>query len=517
MLWLTVFFVVPLGFLAYQSLQSGNFDVGYSFSWAWGNYWHAVRDYRAQFIRSLEYAGIATLLALVVSYPVAYWIAFRGGRWKNLLLLFIVAPFFVTYLIRTLAWQTILEDHGFVVNTLQNLHVLGSGGRLLATGTAVVAGITYNFLPFMALPLYVSLEQVDPRLIEAAEDLYANKIRAFLRVTLPLSLPGVVAGTLLTFIPAAGGCDVVHSHGCDPRLRRGLRVHRRYRAVDRDSPLSAVAVQRNRPRRSVLASVWAFVKRNVLTVYSILFFIYLMLPIAVVVVFSFNNPVGKFNYTWQGFTWNNWRYWNGVPGIQSAITLSLEIALIASLVATALGTMIALALVRYRFRTRAATNILIFLPLSTPEIVLGASLLTLFLNVTFFPFGFWTILIAHVMFCISFAVVTVKARLIGFDRHLEEAAMDLGANEFTTFRKVTLPLITPAVLAAFLLCFAISVDDFVVTYFNSGSSVTFPIYVWGAARIGAPAQVNVIGTAIFVIAISAALANVLIQMRREKR
>ena len=281
--------------------------------------------------------------------------------------------------------------------------------------------------------------------------------------------------------------------------------------------MSAVAVQRNRPRRSVLASVWAFVKRNVLTVYSILFFIYLMLPIAVVVVFSFNNPVGKFNYTWQGFTWNNWRYWNGVPGIQSAITLSLEIALIASLVATALGTMIALALVRYRFRTRAATNILIFLPLSTPEIVLGASLLTLFLNVTFFPFGFWTILIAHVMFCISFAVVTVKARLIGFDRHLEEAAMDLGANEFTTFRKVTLPLITPAVLAAFLLCFAISVDDFVVTYFNSGSSVTFPIYVWGAARIGAPAQINVIGTAIFGIAVTLMLVNVLIQNRRTKQ
>src|SRR5437870_2916813 len=204
MLWLTIFFVVPLGFLAYQSLQSGNIDFGYAFTWAWGNYWHAIRDYRDQFVRSLEYAGLATVIALVVSYPVAYWIAFRGGRWKNLLLLFIVAPFFVTYLIRTLAWETILADHGFVVHTLQNLHFLGSGGRLLATGTAVVAGITYNFLPFMALPLYVSLEQVDPRLIEAAEDLYANKVRAFLRVTLPLSLPGVVAGTLLTFIPAAG-------------------------------------------------------------------------------------------------------------------------------------------------------------------------------------------------------------------------------------------------------------------------------------------------------------------------
>jgi spermidine/putrescine transport system permease protein len=280
--------------------------------------------------------------------------------------------------------------------------------------------------------------------------------------------------------------------------------------------LTAVAVQRSPARRSFVASTWALVKRHVLTVYSILFFAYLMLPIAVVAVFSFNNPPGKFNYTWHSFTWNNWRYWNGVPGIQSAIVLSLEIALIASLVATVLGTMIALALVRYNFRFRAGTNILIFLPLSTPEIVLGASLLTLFLNFTFVPFGFWTILIAHVMFCISFAVVTVKARLIGFDRHLEEAAMDLGANEWTTFQKVTLPLITPAVLAAFLLCFAISVDDFVVTYFNAGSSVTFPIFVWGAARIGAPPQVNVIGTAIFVIAVSGMLVNVLIQGRRSK-
>ena len=203
-LWLSVFFVVPLGFLAYQSLQSGNFDIGYSFTWAWGNYWDALRNYHGQFIRSLEYAGIATALALFLSYPVAYWIAFRGGRWKNLLLLFIVAPFFVTYLIRTLAWETILADHGTVVHTLQHLHVLGAGGRLLATSTAVVTGITYNFLPFMALPLYVSLEQIDQRLLEAAQDLYASRWKAFVRVTLPLSLPGIVAGTLLTFIPAAG-------------------------------------------------------------------------------------------------------------------------------------------------------------------------------------------------------------------------------------------------------------------------------------------------------------------------
>ena len=161
-------------------------------------------DYHEHLIRSFVYAGLATLIALVISYPLAYWIAFRGGQWKNLFLLAIIAPFFVTYLIRTLAWQTILSDNGYVVDTLRTLHVLGEDGRLLATSTAVVAGITYNFLPFMALPLYVALEQIDPRLIEAAQDLYASKLQAFLRVTLPLSLPGVFAGTLLTFIPAAG-------------------------------------------------------------------------------------------------------------------------------------------------------------------------------------------------------------------------------------------------------------------------------------------------------------------------
>jgi spermidine/putrescine transport system permease protein len=280
--------------------------------------------------------------------------------------------------------------------------------------------------------------------------------------------------------------------------------------------MSTVAVPARRERRGFLSAVWALVKRHVLTVYSILFFAYLLLPIAVVVVFSFNNPPGKFNYTWNEFTWDNWRYWDGVPGIRSSIVLSLQIALLASVVATALGTAIALALVRYRFRGRASTNILIFLPLSAPEIVLGASLLTLFLHLSFVTFGFTTILIAHIMFCISFAVVTVKARLVGFDRHLEEAAMDLGANEWTTFRKVTLPLIAPAILAALLLCFAISIDDFVVTYFNSGNRITFPLFVWGSARIGAPPQVNVIGTAIFVIALTAMLVNVLVQMRRSK-
>jgi spermidine/putrescine transport system permease protein len=202
--WLALFFVAPLGFLGYQSLQTGTFDTGYTFDWAFSNYWDAVRDYHEQFVRSFVYAGIATVVALLVSYPLVYWIAFHAGRWKNVFLILIVAPLFVTYLVRTLAWLNILADEGPVVGFLRDIHVLGADGRLLATSVAVVAGITYNFLPFMALPVYVSLEQIDARLLEAAEDLYASKRQAFLRVTLPLSAPGIVAGTLLTFIPAAG-------------------------------------------------------------------------------------------------------------------------------------------------------------------------------------------------------------------------------------------------------------------------------------------------------------------------
>jgi spermidine/putrescine transport system permease protein len=259
-----------------------------------------------------------------------------------------------------------------------------------------------------------------------------------------------------------------------------------------------------------------FVRKHLLTAYAILAFAYLLVPIAVVILFSFNDPGGRYNFTWQGFTLDQWRNWDGVPALKDAMLLSLKIGVVASVVATVLGTLIALALVRYGFRGRGAANLLIFVPMATPEVVLAASLLALFLNVSsVLQLGFWTILIAHIMFCISYVVVTVKARLIGFDRSLEEAAMDLGADELTTFRKVTLPLIAPAILAGGLLAFALSIDDFVITYFNAGSEITFPIFVWGSAQRGVPPQVNVFGTVIFVVALTLMVVNVLYQRRRE--
>ena len=257
------------------------------------------------------------------------------------------------------------------------------------------------------------------------------------------------------------------------------------------------------------------VRHHLLTVFALLALAYLILPIAVVVLFSFNDPVGRFNYTWSGFTLDHWASPFGVPGLSEAMRASIEIAVLSSLAATVLGTLIALALVRYAFRGRAATNLFIFLPMTTPEVVLGASLLTLFLNLGVAT-GYWTIVLAHVMFNISFVVVTVRARLVGFDRHLEEAAMDLGANEWTTFVRVTLPLIAPGIMAGGLLAFALSIDDFVITSFNSGAVVTFPLYVYGAARVGVPPQVNVLGTLIFLVAAGLMLATVMIQNRRAK-
>jgi spermidine/putrescine transport system permease protein len=211
-LWLLVFFALPMVYQASTSVQTGSLEEGFKVTWHFQTYWNALADYWPQFLRSVLYAGAATILCLVLGYPLAYLIAFRAGRWRNVVLILVIAPFFTSFLIRTLAWKTILADGGPVVGALNTLHVLDvtnwlgftSGDRVLATPLAVVCGLTYNFLPFMILPLYTSLERIDGRLHEAAGDLYAKPFTTFRKVTFPLSMPGVVSGTLLTFIPASG-------------------------------------------------------------------------------------------------------------------------------------------------------------------------------------------------------------------------------------------------------------------------------------------------------------------------
>ncbi len=254
-----------------------------------------------------------------------------------------------------------------------------------------------------------------------------------------------------------------------------------------------------RRRRSPLE----WVRENLIALIAGLAFFYMLLPNAVVVLFSFNRPAGRFNYTWQHFSFDAWLHPCAAPGMCTALGLSLKIGLLATLLSTTLGTLAAFALARHRFRGRSATNLLIFLPMATPEVVMGSSLLTLFVNLRF-PLGATTILIAHVMFDISFVIVTVKARIAGLDPRLEQAAMDLYANERQTFFRVTLPLVAPGIAAGALLAFALSFDDYIITNFNaSASSVTFPMYVYGAASRGTPVQINVIGTVMFLLALLA--------------
>src|ERR1043165_1455943 len=247
------------------------------------------------------------------------------------------------------------------------------------------------------------------------------------------------------------------------------------------------------PRRNSSSASRDRLRHWGLAVWSVLALLYLFIPVFIVVLFSFNDNQGRFNFTWQGFTLRHWQHPFADPDLAKALTTSLEVALIATLIATALGTFMAMALVRYRFRGRGAVDFFVFMPLSSPEVVLGAALLSLFLTINVST-GFTTIVIAHVMFCVSYVVVTVKARLEGMDRHIEEAAMDLGATEWTTFRKVTLPMIAPGVAAAAMLSAALSIDDYVITSFNAGQTQTFPLFIFGATRQGVPAEVNGLAT-----------------------
>jgi len=263
--WLLLFFAVPLYYMVRISLEQGTIFEGYHFSWHFKNYTDALSAYHTQFARSLLYAGAATLISFVISYPLAYAIAFRGGKWKNALLLLVVLPFFVTYLIRTLSWETILADDGVVVHTLQSLGLVSQNGRVLATTGAVIAGITYNFLPFMILPLYASLERIDARMLEAGYDLYGTRRAVFTKVTLPLSLPGIVAGVLLTFIPAAGDFINAQLLGTPRQAMIGNVIQSRY-LVTTDYPTAAALSFMLMALILVLVLVWArFVGTEALT------------------------------------------------------------------------------------------------------------------------------------------------------------------------------------------------------------------------------------------------------------
>jgi spermidine/putrescine transport system permease protein len=268
--------------------------------------------------------------------------------------------------------------------------------------------------------------------------------------------------------------------------------------------------------RSATGRAWQWLREHAVNIVAGLVIFYLLIPIAVIFVFSFNDPAGRYNYTWVGFTLEHWGDAFSIPELNDALWTSIKLALLATAISTIIGTMMALALVRHQFFGRRLANFLIVIPMATPEVVIGASLLSFFLILGSPALGFETLLIAHVMFCISFVVVVVRSRLIGFDRNLEEAAKDLGASAFTTFRLVTLPLIMPGIFGGAMLAFALSIDDFVISNFNSGTTVTFPLYIFGAAQRGIPVEVNVIAMILFFLTV-VAMGVVTWQQRRAEQ
>jgi spermidine/putrescine transport system permease protein len=286
--------------------------------------------------------------------------------------------------------------------------------------------------------------------------------------------------------------------------------------------MSTLAQEVPVPSAKELAPVPRETKRRwtyyVLPVYSVGFFLYLVVPIAFMIVYSFNqshSALPQVTFKWQGFTTQWYREWNGIPGLGDAFFLSIKLALAATVISATLGTLLALSLVRYRFRGKAVTERVVFANIAAPEIVLGASLLGFYITLNL-DRGFGTLLIAHVMFCVAYVTITVRARLSGFDPMLEQAAQDLGATPWVTFWKITLPLIFPGILAGALLAFALSIDDFVTSNFVAGQTVTFPLWVYGAVKVGIPPQVFVLGTAIFMAGLTLAVLALVFQGRAKK-
>src|SRR3954468_7016157 len=305
--------------------------------------------------------------------------------------------------------------------------------------------------------------------------------------------------------PRRPGCRRRH-HPC-PRRRAGPAG---------PAPPARAPGPAPRQTRAAGRPPWGWLRANIVPIAAGLAFLYMLLPNVIVVLFSFNDPAGRYNYTWQRFSLDAWLHPCAAPGMCASLGLSLRIGLLATALATVFGTLAAFALARHRFRGRSAANLLVFLPMATPEVVMGSSLLTLFVNLRM-PLGSTTILIAHVMFCVSFVVVTVKARIAGLDPRLEQAAMDLYANERQTFLRVTLPLVAPGIGAAALLAFSLSFDDFIITNFNSGSVNTFPKFIWVSSLRGIPAQANVIASFMFFLALFAVIFGQAVTGRRKSR
>ena len=541
-LWLLLFFLVPFAIVFKISVAEVQLAIPpYTplFAWPEGgslelfvvgdNYRLLIEDslYIRAYANSLKIAAISTALALLVGFPIAYAMARAPRAWQPTLVMLVILPFWTSFLIRVYAWIGILKNEGMLNGALRWIGVIDEPLIILNTNIAVYIGIVYSYLPFMVLPLYANLVRMDRSLLEAAADLGCRPAGAFWKITVPLARPGIVAGCFLVFIPAVGEFVIPDLLGGSGTLMIGRTLWTEFFS-NRDWPVaSAVAVilllllivpivlfqrhqqrQREREAGGLMRRGLSGVNLAALT----LGFAFLYIPILLLIVYSFNES--KLVTVWAGFSTKWYAAMVQNELLLDAAWMTLKVAVVSSTVALVLGTLAGFALARLgRFPGRTLFSGMVYAPLVMPEVITGLAMLLLFVALSWAR-GYWTVTVAHITFSMAYVAVVVQSRLLTMDRSLEEAAMDLGAPPVKTFFAVTLPIISPALVAGWLLAFTLSLDDLVIASFTSGpGSTTLPMKIYSQVRLGVTPEINAVSTVLVGIVATGVIAASLINKR----
>jgi ABC-type spermidine/putrescine transport system permease subunit I len=526
-LWVLAFVFTPMVIMGIYSLwQYQNFEM--LRNWTLENYTELVTStiYIRVLWRTIQIAGLTTIFCVGLAYPFAYFLARGVRRWRELLVIMVMIPFWTSFLVRTYAWMSILGEHGVINEALIHLGVIQQPLQILYTTTAVIIAATYLFFPFAILTLYSSLEKLGPATEEAALDLGATPWQAFRRITLPLTAAGIQAAVIFVFVPALGlfvtpallgGTRATMIGNVQVTIFKNamnfglgssisfvvlilamLFVAGLGRSVDLDKVYAGGVGDVARARQP------EHLRLRALGIYAVLMYIFLYLPIAFLIIFSMNNsPTASF--PWQGFTLKWYQEVIRDPWMINSVRNSLMIACLTALISVVVAAPAAYAMVRFRFPGRTLLKQSLIIPMIIPSIMLGFALLILFTAFEI-DLSVMTVLIGHVTYVLPYVFFVVAAQQYGFDKTLEEAAMDLGANRWVTFRRVTLPLMVPGLLAGGLFAFTLSLDEFIITFLLTGTLQTLPLFVWGMLRTMVSPTVNAVGTLIVIVAFVVVLA-----------
>jgi ABC-type spermidine/putrescine transport system permease subunit I len=525
LLWMGLFFLVPLALVFAISFASRGTYGGIVWEFTAANYldlWHPL--YGKILGQSLWYASLTTAICFVLGFPLAYMIARSPARWQPVLLLLVMLPFWTNFLVRTYAWMIVLRQDGLVNGLLRALGIVDAPLELLYTPTAVVIGLVYGYLPFMVLPLYVAVERLDPRLVEAAWDLYASRWAIFTRVVVPLTMPGIVGGCVLVFIPSIGSFITPDLLGGARSMMIGNLIQHEYLVV-RDWPLgSAVSFVLMAIVMAAVALYYRHAARTAgplegtmrrgstgLSLVSGLAMLFLYGPILVLVLYSFN--AAHLSMAWRGTTLKWYAALWQDEALLAATANSLLIAVISTIGATLLGGLMALGMERMPLRRQQIIEGGLVLPLVIPEVMMGVALMLLFVMLKM-PLGLTTVILGHIVFNIPLVTIMIRTRLRKLDPALREAAADLGADSWQVFRHVTLPLLRPAIWGAVLVAFTVSLDDFLVTFFTAGpGATTLPLKVYSMIKSGVTPEINALSALLLLISMACVALSLHLQRR----